>query len=122
MASGTAIPDLGNIKVKATDESGEQRMLHGHITEVAKPLLSAAEVSSRWDSYLFEDGGVLLERNSPIAQEVRAVLARHDVWNQHGIRLYREGNLYNMYVKAGDLVPMLAPVEAAGDFPRPVKP
>ena len=31
---------------------------------MAKPLLSAAKVSKRWDCHLFEDGGILSERNS----------------------------------------------------------
>ena len=37
------------------------------------------------------------------------------VWNRHGksIRLYREGNLHNAYVRAGDVTPELAPVEPA---------
>ena len=66
VASGAVIPNLGKIKMKSTDESGVARSIRGHITEVAKPLLSAAEVSRRWDSLLFEDGGILLERNSPV--------------------------------------------------------
>ena len=76
--------------MKSTDESGVARSIRGHITEVAKPLLSAAEISRRWDSLLFEDGGILLERNFPVGFEVRAILKRHKVWNRHGksIRLY----------------------------------
>ena len=101
------IPNLGKIKMKSTDESGVARSIRGHITEVAKPLLSTAEVSRRWDSLLFEDGGILLERNSTVALKVRAVLAKHRVWNRLGrsIRLYREGNLHNAYVRAGDVTP-----------------
>ena len=107
VASGAVIPNLGKIKRKSTDKSGVARSIRGHITKVAKPLLSAAEVSRRWDSLLFEDGGILLERNSPVALEVRAILAKHRVWNRHGkgIRLYREGNLHNAYVRAGDVTP-----------------
>ena len=67
VASGAVIPNLGRIKMKSTDESGIERTLQGNITEVSKPLLSAAEVSKRWDSLLFEDGGILLERNTPVA-------------------------------------------------------
>ena len=42
-------------------------------------------------------------------------MKKHKVWNRHGksIRLYREGNLYNAYVRAGDVKPELAPVEPA---------
>ena len=48
VASGAVIPHLGKIKMKSTDESGVARSIRGHITEVAKPLLSALEVSKRW--------------------------------------------------------------------------
>ena len=60
VASGAVIPSLGKIKMKSTDESGIDRTLRGNITEVAKPLLSAAEVSKRWDPLLFEDGGIFV--------------------------------------------------------------
>ena len=53
VASGAVIPNLVKIKMKSTDESGLARSIRGHITEVGKPLLSAAEVSRRWDSLLF---------------------------------------------------------------------
>ena len=56
VASGAIIPNLGKIKMMSTDESGVARSLRGHITEVSKPLLSAAEVSKKWDFLLFEDG------------------------------------------------------------------
>ena len=56
VASGATIPNLGKIEMKSTDESGIERTLRGNITEVSEPLLSAAEVSKRWDSLLFEDG------------------------------------------------------------------
>ena len=67
VASGATIPNLGKIKMKSTDESEIDRTLRGNITEVSKPLLSAAEVSKRWDSLLFEGGGILLERSSFVA-------------------------------------------------------
>ena len=59
VASGAVIPNLGKIKMQSTDESGVARLVRGHITEGAKPLLSVAEVSRRWDPLLFEDGGIL---------------------------------------------------------------
>ena len=48
VASRAVIPNLGNIKMKSTDECGIERILRGNITEVSKPLLSAAEVSKGW--------------------------------------------------------------------------
>ena len=50
VASGTVILNVGKIKMKSTDESEIERTLRGNITEVAKPQLSAAEVSEGWDS------------------------------------------------------------------------
>ena len=115
VASGAVIPNLGKIKKKLVDDSGIERTVRGNITEVSKPLLSTAEASKRWDSILLEDGGILLERNPPVALEIRAILKKHKVWNRHGknIRLYREGNLYNAYVRTGDVTQKLAPVELA---------
>ena len=74
VASGATIPILGTTKMTSTDESGR-----GNVTEVSKPLLSVAEVSKRWDSLLFQDGGILLGRSSLVALEIRAVLAKRSL-------------------------------------------
>ena len=47
VASGAVIPNLGKIKMKSMDENGIERTVRGNITEVSKPLLSAAEASKR---------------------------------------------------------------------------
>ena len=87
VVSGAVSPNLVKIKMKSTDESGVSRSIRGHLTEVAKPLLSAAEVSRRWDSLFIEDGGILLERNSAVALEVRAILKKKSglewSWQEH---------------------------------------
>ena len=89
VASGAVIPNLRKIKMKSTDESGVARSIRGHITEVAKPLLSAAEVSRRWDSLLFVDGGIFLERNCLVALKIRAILKKtqglESSWQEHQI-------------------------------------
>ena len=110
VASGATIPNLVKIKMKSTDESGIESTHRGNITEVSKPLLGAAE-----DSLFFEDGGILLERSSIVSLKIRAVLAEHKVWSRRGrsIRLYHEGNLYNAYVRTGDVTQELASVEPA---------
>ena len=107
VASGAVVPNMGKIKMKSTDESGVARSIRGHITEIAKPLLSAAENSRIWDSLLFKDGGILLERNFTVSLEVRAILKNHRVWDCHGksIRLYREENLHNAFVRTGHVTP-----------------
>ena len=115
MASGAVIPNLGKIEMKSMDESGIERTVRRNITEVSKPLLSAAEASKRWDSILFEDGGILLERRSPCCLRGPSNFEKAQGLDRHGknIRLYREGNLYNAYVRTGDVTQELAPVEPA---------
>ena len=56
-----------------------------------------------------------MERRSLVALEIRAVLAKHKVWSRRGrsIRLYREGNLCNAYVRIGNVTQEFAPVEPA---------
>ena len=114
VSSGAVIPNLGKIKMKSTDEGGVAMSIRSHITEFAKPLLSAAELSRRWDSSL-------RGRRNPCETKFSCCFGgpsnfeKHKVWNRHGksIRLYREGNLYKAYVRAGDVIPELAPVEPA---------
>ena len=62
----------------------------------------------------------LLGRNTPVALEIRAVLAKHKVWSRRGksMPLNREGNLYNAYVRAGHVTPELAPVEPSSSWTR----
>ena len=62
----------------------------------------------------------LVGRNTPVALEIRAVLAKHKVWSCRGksIRLYGEGNLYTAHVRAGDATPELAPVEPSSSWTR----
>ena len=62
----------------------------------------------------------MLERSAPVALEIRSVLAKHKVWSRRGksIRLYREGNLHNAYVRAGGVTPELAPVEPSSSWTR----
>ena len=62
VASGAAIPNLGRVNIPTLDEHGVRRNMKGSITEVRKPLLSAAEASKGYDSYIFHDGGVLVLR------------------------------------------------------------
>ena len=68
----TALPivivgdNLGKIKIKSMHKSGIERTVRGNITEVSKRLLSVAEAAKRWDSILFENGGILLEQCSPV--------------------------------------------------------
>ena len=75
VASGAVIPNLGKIKMKSTDESGVAKSIRGHVTEVAKPLLSAAKISKGWDSLLSEQfwpstgSGIVMARASDFTEK-----------------------------------------------------
>ena len=62
----------------------------------------------------------MLERNTPVALEIREVLAKNKVWSRRGkgVGLYYEGNLYDAYVRIGDVTPELAPVEPSSNWTR----
>ena len=87
--SGAAVTALlvADLLLEKRGEFRVARSIRGHITEVAKPPLRAADVSKRWDSLLFEDGGILSERNSPVAFEVRPILKKaqglDSSWQEH---------------------------------------
>ena len=104
-----SIPNLGKIKMKSTDESG-----HREVDSWTHHRSSQATVECRGGLQemglllLFDDGGILLERNSPVASGSPCSFGvKHSICEG---RLYREGNVH---VRAGDVTPELAPVEPA---------
>ena len=102
VASGESIPNMGKIKMQMQDEYNQHRGVRGSVTHVRKPLLSAGEVSKNYDSYLFEDGGMLLPKQSWIATSMRRHLRElcQACGHQGQLHLYLEGNVYNLYLKA----------------------
>ena len=116
VASGQGIPDYGRVRLNTIDENETPRRISGSVTEVHKPLGSAAEMSATHDSFILEAGGALVPRWSPIAIGMRKAYEEL-VW-RHGtegvLPLYREGNLYNFYLrKVGD-AKQLNPMEDGG--------
>ena len=83
------------------DEDGYQRDFKAFVADIHKPLGSAAEFSETHDSLLWHDGGALLPKRSPIAVGLRKEYWRlKGIYGDcHEIPLYREGQLYNFYLK-----------------------
>ena len=112
-AGGTSIDNFGRFKVPAEDSEGCRRDFKAFVADIHKPLGSAAEFSESHDSILWHDGGALLPRKGPIA-----VGLRKEYWRLkqvhgdcHEIPLYREGQLYNFYLKRKGALAKLSSVE-----------
>ena len=106
VANGEKIPRYGRVRVPCIDEQGHRRGFKATVTHVHKPLGSAGEFSATHDAYIFDDGGWLIPRNTSMAQAMRAFLQQLiEVNGERGmLKLYKEGNLYNIYLKQrGDL-------------------
>ena len=101
VASGEPIPDFGRVRVPSIDENGNKRGIAGAVTAVHKPLGSAAEVSKGHDSFIWHNGGALVPKNHLVAVGMRR--AYNELTWRYGkeeiLPLYREGQLYNFYVK-----------------------
>ena len=101
VADGKGVPNYGRFKVPCEDEWGIQRNFKASGTTVHKPLGSAAEFSGNYDDLLWEEGGTLIPKKSRLAQELRR--AYFSIWRRYGpegeLPIYREGNLYNIYLK-----------------------
>ena len=103
VANGEKIPRYGRVRVPCIDEQGHRRGFKATVTHVHKPLGSAGEFSATHDAYIFDDGGWLIPS---MAQATRAFLRQLiEVNGERGmLKLYKEGNLYNIYLKQrGDL-------------------
>ena len=126
-ASGEPIPNYGRVKFNAMDEDANVRAVRGSVSQVHKPLRAAGEMSRTQDAILWEEGGFLLPREGPIAKKLRKELYR--LLRKHGreggvLPLYREGNLYNFYLKKqgpAELAPLTPGAQPQG-FQRQVMP
>ena len=113
VASGEEIPNYGRFRVPAVDANGKRRSFAAYATKVHKPLGSAAEFSSSHDCVLWAEGGSLIPKNSALAIGLRKEYYR--LKEIHGecdeLPLYREGNLYNMYLKQDGVPEQLSPLQ-----------
>ena len=94
------------IKMKPTDESGDSRTHHG----------SCQTSAERYEGLQEMGLSSLRGRRNPFGTKFSCCLRglnnfekKHKVWNRH----YREGNLYNAYVRAGVVRSEPAPVDPA---------
>ena len=71
VASGDTIPDYGRVQLQVEDEQGYLRGMKASVTEVHKPLGSAAEFAKSHDSFLWEHGGALVPKSHPVAVGMR---------------------------------------------------
>jgi hypothetical protein len=64
-------------------------------------LGSAAEFSSSHDALLWAEGGTLIPKRSKLAQELRKAYfrLRRQFGPEGELPIYREGNLYNIYLQ-----------------------
>eukprot|EP00971_Amphidinium_carterae_P146208 2898371-Amphidinium_carterae.1 len=74
VASGSAIPNMGRIQLTTMDEQNICRRIKGNVTSVKKPLLSAGEASKNYDTYLFDDGGMMIPKRANAANWIRRQL------------------------------------------------
>ena len=101
VASGGTIPNYGRVKIPIQDEQGLRRGMSGSFTDVHKPLGSGSALAKNADTYLWDTGGVIIPRESPVA---KGLCEEYDrlvklYGNRGEIQLHREGGLYNYYVK-----------------------
>ena len=101
VASGASVPNFGKVTMPAEDEQGASCTLTGAVTAVHKPLGSGAQLSSKFDSFVGSKGGVLVPKDHPVAREMQNYYKYLTEWygKEGFIRLYREGNLFNFYIK-----------------------
>ena len=95
--------------------NGKRRSFAAYATKVHKPLGSAAEFSSAHDCVLWAEGGSLIPKNCALAIGLRKEYYR--LKEIHGecdeLPLYREGNLYNMYLKQDGVPEQLSLLQEA---------
>ena len=95
------MPNYGRFKVLCKDQYGYARNFKASGTTVHKPLGSGAEFASNYDCLLWEEGGTLIPKKSRLAQGLRRAYfqLRKQYGDEAELPLYREGNLYNIYLK-----------------------
>ena len=101
VADGKTIPNYGRYKLQAVDEERLSRGFSASVTTVHKPLGSASEFSRTHDALIYENGGALIPKRSPLAIGMRKEYDRlvriHGYC--HSLPIHREGRLYNIYVR-----------------------
>ena len=104
-ASGEILPDEGQLMWPCFLQDGRKCWLRGHVTDVHKPLISAGKVLGKDKvAILHSSGGSIFSWNSPTGNLISRAMtkATRQVRSDELIRLYREDNIYNFYVRGLD--------------------
>ena len=109
VANGQGLPNFGRANFQTVDE-----LVEGHVTDAHKPVASARRISKYHDAFIFEEFGALIPRQVSEGRQ-RVCHRLCELHCYHGILLlYREGRLYNSYLKRVSILEM-APVEPNQD-------
>ena len=104
-ASGEILPDEGQLMWPCFLQDGRKCWLRGHVTDVHKPLISAGKVLGKDKvAILHSSGGSIFSWNSSTGNLISRAMTKvtRQVRSDELIRLYREDNIYNFYVKGLD--------------------
>ena len=104
-ASGEILPDEGQLMWPCFLQDGRKCWLRGHVTDVHKPLISAGKVLGKDKvAILHSSGGSILSWNSPTGILISRAMTKgpRQARTDELIKLYKENNIYNFYVKGFD--------------------
>ena len=101
-ASGEEITSVDEYRVRGADEYGLKMNMKGRLTDVRKPLISAAGVEDKGnDTFISETGRYIIWKGSPAQAEIRQAVSR--ILHKHKFAktstLYKENSVYNFYLK-----------------------
>ena len=99
------MPDEGQLMWPCFLQDGRKCWLRGHVTDVHKPLISAGKVLGKDKvAILHSSGGSIFSWNSSTGNLISRTMTKvtRQVRSDELIRLYREDNIYNFYVKGLD--------------------
>ena len=101
-ASGEILPDEGQLMWPCFLQDGRKYRLRGHVTDVHKPLISAGRVPGKDKvAILHSSGGSILSWSSPTGTLISRAMTKgpRQARSDELIKLYKESNIYNFYVK-----------------------
>ena len=102
-ASGEILLDEGHLLWLCFLQDGRKCRLRGHVADVHKPLISAGNVLDKGKvAILHSNGGSILSWNSPTGNLISRAMTKGTARYDELIKLYRESNIYNFYVKGFD--------------------
>ena len=60
------------------------------------------------DAYVYEEGGILIRRDSPLGKKIKAMVMKALLEDKLGVqkdnvKMFKENGVYNFYIKASDV-------------------